>query len=254
MRLALCQRTPIPNDVEGNLNLMIDDIAANDADMYIFPELFLTGYFFDRDEVHDRIGHALDVLGSISKEKGITIVFGAPEFQGDRTYNCAYAIKSGNVIAYRKIHLPNFPPFDEKERFTPGLGPIVFESHGFRFGLSICYDIFFPELIKSCSKYGMADVNICISASPVTSRTAFERVLPARAVENTTYVAYVNNVGPMGGLEFFGGSRLLAPNGDCVATLDEPGKSVLELDRNSIENARKMRPVLEDTVFETILR
>lgn len=254
MRLALCQRTALPNDVEGNLKRMLDDIADNDAELYIFPELFLTGYLFEKERVIDNIGEAFDTLRDISSEKGITIVFGAPEFQESRTYNCAYAIRSGNVIAYRKIHLPNFPPFDEKERFSPGFGPIVFESHGYRFGLSICYDIFFPELVKSCSKYGMADVNICISASPITSRTAFERVLPARAVENTTYVAYVNNIGPMGGLEFFGGSRLLAPNGDCVTTMDSPGVSVLELDRKSIENARKMRPVLEDTVFETILR
>ena len=94
-----------------------------------------------------------------------------------------------------------------------------------------------------------ADVNICISASPVTSRVAFERVLPARAVENTTYVAFVNNIGPMGGMEFFGGSRLLAPNGDGVLTLDEPGTGVITMDKNTLEKAREMRPVLKDSVF-----
>ena len=254
MKLALCQRHSSVNDVEKNLNTMIDDISTNDADVYVYPELFLTGYFFDRDIVEPHIRDAFERLIAISMEKDITLIFGAPEFRGNKIYNCAYIIRNGNMIAYRKIHLPNFLPFDEKERFTPGSGPIVFEHKGFRFGISICYDVFFPELMKTCSLYGTADVNVCISASPITSRTAFEHVLPARAVENTTYIAFVNNIGPMGELEFFGGSRLLAPNGDCIATTDEPEILTLELDKNCIENARKMRPVLKDTVFETILR
>lgn len=254
MRMVLCQRHTVENDVRENTDTILNDISAIEADMYVFPELFLTGYFFDRERIEPDLKDAFDRLVSVSKEKDITVIFGAPEFQGNRTYNCAYIIKSGNVIAYRKIHLPNFPPFDEKERFTPGSGPIVFEHKGFRFGISICYDLFFPELMKVCSLNGMADVNICISASPVTSRTAFERILPARAVENTTYVAYVNNIGPMGGLEFFGGTRLLAPNGDCIAEMSEPGIVTMELDRNCIENARKMRPVLKDSVFETVIR
>ena len=228
---------------------MLDDIADNDAELYIFPELFLTGYLFEKERVIDNIGEAFDTLRDISSEKGIPIVFGAPEFQESRTYNCAYAIRSGNVIAYRKIHLPNFPPFDEKERFIPGSEPIVFEHKGFICGLSICYDIFFPELMKHHALKMNADVNICISASPVTSRVAFERVLPARAVENTTYVAFVNNIGPMGGMEFFGGSRLLAPNGDGILTLDEPGTGVITMDKNTLEKAREMRPVLKDSVF-----
>lgn len=94
-----------------------------------------------------------------------------------------------------------------------------------------------------------ADVIICISASPVTSRTAFERVLPARAVENTTYVAYVNNIGTMGELEFFGGSRLLDPGGNELGTIDGEDIMTFELDKNVIENARKMRPVIKDSRF-----
>ena len=88
-------------------------------------------------------------------------------------YNCAHTIVSGNIIGYRKIHLPIFTPFDERLRFTPGSGPVFFEHKGFRFGISICYDMFLPELQKVCSLNGMADVNICISASPISSCQAF---------------------------------------------------------------------------------
>ena len=253
MRLALCQRRSVPNEVHDNLDSILSDIESTDADVYIYPELFLTGYFFDKDVVVSELDMALRRLSEVSKEKDVLIIVGAPEFVGDTVYNCAYALHSGMRIPYRKIHLPNFGPFNEKDRFTPGSGPIVFGYKGFRFGLSICYDLFFPELMKSCSLYGMADINVCISASPVTSRTPFERVLPARAVENTTYVAYVNNIDKMEDMEFFGGSRLLAPNGDELGVTYEPGIMTFELDRKDIENARKMRPVIKDTVFETVL-
>ena len=72
-------------------------------------------------------------------------------------------------------------------------------------------------------------------------------------MENTTYVAYVNN-GPMGGLEFFGGSRLLAPNGDCLSIMEGEKVETILSDKNCIENARKMRPVLKDMVFEIRLQ
>ena len=249
MRVALCQRIPIVDSIADNVDIVTSDVHDNDADVYIYPELFLTGYFFDPDAIRDTLSDGLERLRSLSEETGKAIVIGAPELTDDATHNCAYAFVSGRTYVYRKIHLPNFPPFTEKEMFAPGTEPIVFEHEGFVFGLSICYDVFFPELMKHCTLKGGADVNICISASPVTSRIAFERVLPARAVENTAYVAFVNNIGPMGGLEFFGGSRLLAPNGDQLCGSDEPGIMTFTLDKNMLEKAREMRPVLKDSVL-----
>lgn len=249
MRIALCQRIPIHNSVHDNVGTILTDVRDNEADIFVYPELFLTGYFFDPTIVRDDVEKALESLRSISEEMDVAIVTGAPEFTDCGIHNCAFAFVSGRTYTYRKIHLPNFPPFDEKERFIPGSEPIVFEHKGFICGLSICYDIFFPELMKHHALKMNADVNICISASPVTSRVAFERVLPARAVENTTYVAFVNNIGPMDGMEFFGGSRLLAPNGDGILTLDEPGTGVITMDKNTLEKAREMRPVLKDSIF-----
>lgn len=249
MRLALCQRTPESNSVVRNLETVLSDVEGIEADVYVYPEMFLTGYFYDPIAVHDDLMTSKERLREISAEKDVAIVIGAPDVTDDGTYNCAYAFVSGNVTAYRKIHLPNFPPFDEKERFSHGSEPTTFQHKGYVFGLSICYDVFFPELMKHCTIHAGADVNLCISASPVTSRTAFERVLPARAVENTTYVAYVNNIGRMGDLEFFGGSRLLAPNGDTLTTVDGSGIVTFEIDKSTIKNARKMRPVIEDSLL-----
>lgn len=249
MRLALCQRKSIPNDVHGNLHTIMDDVDHLDADLLIYPELFLTGYTFDEEHIRDQLNEALASIQDTSRKKDVSILVGAPEISNEGIYNCAYMFTSGTMETYRKIHLPEFGPFTEKSRFIPGSEPISFTYKGFTFGLCICYDLFFPELMKHCTMCDGADVIICISASPVTSRTAFERVLPARAVENTTYVAYVNNIGTMGELEFFGGSRLLDPGGNELGTIDGEDIMTFELDKNVIENARKMRPVIKDSRF-----
>lgn len=248
MRIALCQRRSAPNDVIGNLRTMLDDMGRIEADVYVFPEMFLTGYLYDRDAVEDGMRTAFDTLSSTSKEKGVAIVFGCPEFCDEGTYNCAYAITPDGSTVYRKIHLPNFPPFDEGTRFIPGDAHVVFGFGGYVFGLSICYDIFFPELTKACVVKGGAEVNICISASPMTSRNAFERVLTARALENTSYLMFVNNIGDMGPISFFGGSRAIAPNGDVLSVMEDADVAVITLDKDALATARVMRPVIRDTV------
>lgn len=249
MEIALCQFRTVVNDVRANLDTVTGFVEGTDADIYVFPELFLTGYFFDRGAVSALLDDALERVRGLSQDLDVAIVMGAPLLTDDGMYNCAYAFVSGEEHVYRKIHLPNFEPFSERDTFIPGSEPMTFTHRGFVFGLSICYDVFFPELLKHHSLRGGADVNIAISASPMRSRTAFERVLPARAVENTTYMAFVNNIGPIGPLEFFGGSRLLAPNGDPLVQLEGDSSAVLELDRDVIETARKMRPVLRDSVL-----
>ena len=127
----------------------------------------------------------------------------------------------------------------------------MFEKDGFTFGVMVCYDIFFPELTKMYAMNG-ADAVICISASPVTSKVPFERVIPARAVESTVYMLFVNNIGMRGKMEFFGKSRCLTPTGDISVILDhDPAVRTVELNKDEIQFARTQRPTLEDTRFWT---
>lgn len=244
MRIALCQVRTSTGHISDNL-ARIEDCLRTEADIYVFPEMYLTGYF-SREKDMDILRSALDRLVSITSEHGICIVTGGPEFRADGTYNAGYVI-SDTVRTYRKIHLPNFPPFTEKERFIPGSVPFTFDFKGIRFGLCICYDIFFPEQLKSCTVDG-STVNIVISASPVTSMQAFERVLPARALENTSYLVFVNNIGTYEGMEFFAGSRVIAPDGSTLMASDVEGVSVFEYSQDAVDDARRKRPVIADTV------
>ena len=246
MRIALCQIGTSTDLIDDNV-AGIERCLETEADMYVFPEMFLTGYF-SKEKDDGALRSALDRLLAIASERRICIVAGGPEYTANGTYDSAYVI-SDSVRTYRKIHLPNFPPFTEKERFIPGSAPFTFDFNGIRFGLCICYDVFFPELLKSCTVDG-STVNIVISASPVSSRPAFERVLPARALENTSYLVFVNNIGTYDGMEFFAGSRVLNPDGSTLKTSEEEGVIVFDYDPEAVEDARRKRPVIADTVSE----
>lgn len=243
MRIAVCQIRA--SDDPGKNAISVKGCLSEKADMYVFPEMFLTGYTFPGND-KTNLTSILEELRTIAAERDVCIVVGGPEVSDDGMYNSAYVI-TDRIQTYRKVHLPSFPPFSEKERFVPGKDTFTFDFKGIRFGLCICYDIFFPEQLKACTMDG-STVNIVISASPVTSRTAFERVFTARALENTSYLVFCNNIGGIGGTEFFGGSRALSPDGSLLKESYEEGTVVFDYDPDAVETARRNRPVIGDTV------
>ena len=247
MKVALCQLLSEPGSVEKNTKAAIDALNSDDADIFVFPEMFLTDYSFrDFDSVKDDMKDALNRILSVTSVKGCTAIIGGPRYSDEGVYNTAYVI-SGRIAWYDKINLPNFGPFSERETFLSGSSPYMFEKDGFTFGVMVCYDIFFPELTKMYAMNG-ADAVICISASPVTSKVPFERVIPARAVECTVYMLFVNNIGMRGKMEFFGKSRCLTPTGDISAILDHSSEiRTVELTKDDIKFARSQRPTLADT-------
>lgn len=247
MKAALCQLMSIPGDVGKNTDAVLKALESDDSDLFIFPEMFLTDYSFkELGSVNKDVEDALDSILSVTSEKGCTAVVGGPRYTDEDVHNAAYVI-SDHIAWYDKINLPNFGPFSERERFIPGSEPFMFECAGFRFGVIVCYDIFFPELTKMYAMNG-ADAVICISASPVTSKTPFERVIPARAVESTLYMLFVNNIGFRGKMEFFGKSRCLTPTGDISVILDHDETiRAVELSKDDIEFARMQRPTIADT-------
>jgi predicted amidohydrolase len=114
-------------------------------------------------------------------------------------------------------------------------------------GLTICYDVFFPEVYRLTRLKG-AQLLICISASPAVRRGYFEILTSARALENTAFLAYVNLAGIEDGLQFWGGSRLVGPTGDVLAKAkyDEEDFLVCEVDFADLTTAETFIPTLRD--------
>jgi len=224
------------------------------AELVIFPELSLTGYTM-RDQIYELAetipGHSTTALEKLAKKTGAYIVFGMPELS-EKTqatvYNAAVLVgPDGFIGKYRKMYLPTHSVFEEKRYFRPGYQTAVFETELGKIGLIICYDIFFPEVSRLTRLKG-AQLIVCISASPATRRTFFETLTAARAIENTAFLAYVNLVGIEDGLQFWGGSRLVGPNGKTLvqAKYDEEDLVIGEINYADIRSTETFVPILKD--------
>jgi len=221
----------------------------------VFPEMNLTGYL-PRDDLfklaETMSGPSIKAVSKLAKETGKDIVFGAPikdeKVHGHIFNSCILASGDGRLFRYDKTYLPNFGPFEERVFFSHGKNAVVAQGLHARLGLMVCYDMFFPELAKLESLLG-AQMLVDISAAPTTSRPSFQRVMPARAVENGVFLAYTNMVGVHGSLVFGGGSVLYGPRGDALATAKDLEEDVLEqaVDFADLEVVRRFRPLLRDS-------
>ena len=224
------------------------------ANIIIFPEMSLTGYT-TRDltyELAEEIpGPSTRELEKIAQKANLHIVFGMPERseKGNAIlYNSAIIVgPQGFLGKYRKMYLPTHSVFEEKRFFRPGHQIPVFKTDIGKLGLAICYDIFFPEITRMLRLQG-AEFIICISASPARRRKFFEVLTTARAIENTVFLAYVNLVGVENGLQFWGGSRIIAPNGSIIAQAkyDEEDLVTGSIDYADLERIETFVPTLRD--------
>jgi predicted amidohydrolase len=255
-RIALAQTNCVLGDKVGNLRRMEACLDKAEADIYVFAELFLTGYMC-RDQLFKLAEHidgrSVTRVAGMAEERECAIVFGMPTWNDDirgLMHNSSVAVDpDGNVQVYDKVNLATFGPFEEQLYFAPGASPAMFELFGRKYGACICYDLFFPELTKAYALAG-ADAVLCISASPQTSREHFERILPARATENTMYALYTNQVGTQLNMVFFGGAQAYGPRGNLVtkAKYFEDDVVIVEVDQNELEIARRGRPTIKDTL------
>ncbi|MDD3493253.1 MAG: carbon-nitrogen hydrolase family protein [Candidatus Thermoplasmatota archaeon] len=261
MRLCLTNVKPSIANKKKNLKKMEKTLGDEQAEMFVFGELCLTGYTC-RDEFRDLAepldGPSVQAVGDMAREHHCSVVFGMPlRERPGLIFNAAVLVNpDGSARAYRKSFLPNFGPFEERFYFTPGHQLPVFSTPLGTVGLCICYDLFFPELVKGLA-LGGADLVVCISASPTMSQDFFEAILPARAIENTVFMAYANLVGTQESLDFWGGSQVYGPQGRLIKKGDymKEGSIVADLDFSLLEEARAARPTLRDTragLFENL--
>lgn len=222
-------------------------------DLLVFPELHLTGYTM-QDEVYSLAepipGPSEKRVEKMAREHGLHIIFGMPEESDVKgvIHNTAVLVgPEGLVGKYRKIHLPTHTVFEERRYYRPGQAVPVFETPLGRIALTICYDLYFPELMR-LEALGGAELIVCISASPGLRRRFFEGFCLSRAMENAVYLAYVNRVGIEDGNQFWGGSRVVAPNGSVLAQCkyDVEDFQLCKMDLAEVGRARAFIPTIKD--------
>ncbi|MCI4347925.1 MAG: carbon-nitrogen hydrolase family protein [Thermoplasmata archaeon] len=268
MQVLLAQLAPRRGDLAANMDRLATVVRANPADLYVFPELFLFGYA-PGDRVHRAALTAGDAtvaaLMGLAKERHAGILVGAPwksEARPGEVHNAAILAGADESLQVQiKRYLPNFGPFEEATIYTPTdrSTPLTFGAH--RLGVQICYDAYFPEVSRELALQA-AVLLVILSAAPVTSKSLFEKVLPARAVENACPVVYVNRVGVEDGMVFGGGSQAWDSRGETIPaeSLALAGGAVeerlerVEIDLDEVPRWRPFRPVLRDVAHRAASR
>ena len=251
MKIAIYQGAGVLGRVNENLELIrrsAVSAARQGAELIIFPEMFLTGYnvgdaVFELAETPT--GPSAQKSGQIAREANIALLYGYPERSADRVYNSAVLIRrQGSVLAnYRKAHLYGR---DENRLFHKGDSLLLANLAGLKIGILICYDVEFPEAVRSLTAAGADFIAVPTALMKPYCRIA-HHVVAARAYENEVYVAYVNRCGVEGRLEYCGLSCVIGPDGDEIirAAADE-ALLFADIDRAVMDKVRNENPVLID--------
>jgi predicted amidohydrolase len=185
---------------------------------------------------------------------GGSIVERDPQLAG-KFYNTSVLIdRDGEIVArYRKIHLfdvdlANGEKHYESERIAPGNDIVTAEIDGISFGLSICYDLRFPELYRLLALKGAQIILVPAGFTLHTGRDHWEVLLRARAIENLCYVVAPAQVGTYPpNRQCFGRSMIINPWGLVLAQAqDTPTAIMADIDLAQIEQARRQIPCLEN--------
>ncbi|MEM8627669.1 MAG: nitrilase-related carbon-nitrogen hydrolase, partial [Pseudomonadota bacterium] len=216
MRIALAQLNPIVGDIAGNLELARTALAeAADADLLVFPELFMCGYppedlvlngGFQAD-----VRAAVEALAAQTGSSGPAIGMGTPWVVDAVLHNSVAILDDGKVQAVtHKVDLPNYGVFDEKRVFTPGPMPGPIGVRGVRIGFPICEDIWQPDVCECLEETG-AELLIAPNGSPFSwqKQAVREQIAVARVTENELPLIYLNQVGGQDELVFDGASFAL---------------------------------------------
>ncbi len=260
VHVTLAQVTCQLHDKAANLRRMKGIVKKAKGKIVVFPELNLTGYI-PRDDLFSQaetvVGPTIKAVLKLARDTGKDVVFGCPmkdERVPGLVYNsCLLATGHGRLFRYDKMYLPTFGPFEERVFFAEGKDVVVGEGRHARIGLTVCYDMFFPEIAKLETLLG-AQLLVNLSAAPTTSLPSFRKVMPGRAVENAIYLAYCNMVGVHGSLVFGGGSVVYGPRGEEIASGGPLEEEIIdaEIDLSDIDVARRFRPTVRDTRAEIL--
>ena len=250
MKIAAAQIACTLGDISANVHKMREfaERAKNaGAELVVFPEMADTGYAMRviREAANPWSEGAVPELQKIARTLSLAIISGLSEKEGDAIYNSQVVIdSSGAIVAkYRKTHL--FAPIEEDKCCTPGDALVSLDFASLKLGLTICYDLRFPEIYRSLALAQGANLFVISSAWPFP-RIEHQRVLVrARAIENQSYLVLANRVGKDDGVSFCGSSVVIDPYGVVVAaaSADREELVVAEVSSEVLEAVRARMPV-----------
>ena len=257
IKILLVQNAPKIMKKEQNLKdveKMIDSYSGESFDLVVFPELFAVGWhpesFGENAETLDN-SQTLNLLKSVAKKFNSYVVGGSfvlKEYDNVLRNACPIINRKGELIDYySKIHLFSHFIYNECKDLTSGEKGLLVKTDFGNIGISICYDIRFPELFRAYAYEG-ADLLVEVAAWPKYRQNHWETLSKARAIENQSFMISVSQSGHIMDEEWnLGHSMVVAPYGEVLCQTGlEACTQVVEID---LEEARKLKkdfPILKD--------
>lgn len=182
-----------------NFQFIEKELQDQEADIFLLPEMFSTGFCMDASEVSDRNQESLEFLKKMAKEKKAAFCGSAPVEDKGKLYNRMYFVQSDSQVDfYDKRHLFSFS--GEDKVYTPGKERVIVNYKGFRILLQVCYDLRFPVFARNNDDY---DAILYVANWPEKRVGAWEHLLKARAIENLSFVFGLNRIGTDGNNLFY---------------------------------------------------
>ncbi len=242
MKIAGLNLDIVWKNKEKNFQSIEEQLKSIEADIFLLPEMFSTGFCMDAAEVSDRNEESLKFLKKTSKEKNAAVCGSAPVEQDGKFYNRMYFVQPGSeTVFYDKRHLFSFS--GEDKVYTPGDKRVIVDYKGLRILLQVCYDLRFPVFARNNDDY---DVVLYVANWPEKRVGAWEHLLKARAIENLSFVFGLNRIGTDGNGLFYqesshcffaDGTEISQKNGNIISA---------ELDIQELKSFRNHFQFLND--------
>jgi predicted amidohydrolase len=255
------------DDVDANVGRATElagTAAEGGARLVVLPEYLQyrgsdEGY---RRSARDVPGPITDAFAVVARRYDVWILAGSVaecSDDPDRPYNTSVLLASDGSIAatYRKIHLfdvavDSGPVDTESARVSAGGEPVVADVDGVKVGLSVCYDLRFPELYRTLALAGAEVLAVPANFTERTGRDHWEVLLRARAIENGAWVVAPGQAGGPPGQPAFGRSMIIDPWGTVVAQAsDGVGIIRADIDTDRVDAVRRQIPALANRRPET---
>ncbi len=262
-KVAAIQMTSGPN-IQANLDeatKLIEQAASQGAELIVLPENFSQMPTNERERVKnaeaDGEGHVQNFLATQAKKHKVWIVGGTLPIKSDeddRAYASSLVFNSDGerVARYDKIHLfdvlieANNETYNESATTVPGSSVVVIDTPFGRLGLSVCYDLRFPELFRSMIDEGMEICALPAAFTAFTGQSHWEPLVRARAIENQCYVIAAAQGGyHLNNRQTYGHSMVVNPWGNVLGSVGTgPGVVITEIEKSVLNITRKNFRVL----------
>ncbi len=249
MKIGLVQYNPVWEDKSANMEKLEQMISrySDDIELLVFPEMTLTGFTMESEKFAESENDlSFNFFSELAVKKNVNVIAGIIERVENRIYNSAFIInKDGKLInKYRKLH--PFTYSGESDNYNKGNKTVIEEIAGIKTGISICYDLRFPELYRYYGK-SRVDLIIVIANWPDARIEHWRTLLKARAIENQCFVAGVNRVGSDPKLNYIGYSSVFDPMGiEIVTSHDKEEVITADISHQIVEDVRTKFPFLND--------